>query len=740
MNNNGLGIKVPNDLTHPGSNNNFCRVQNLQIGETIRVEITQGVKLAGDPVDLDFDINITPFSANPTPFTNINPQITPTTWAYTQNFTNTGLSAKDTRVGFTIRDSQPSRPQTMMAEARCFCQGSTVSNDGEIQVEKKIAVGSPQTETFDFETTNLNPNNFNLGHNDTQDFTGLSAGIPFTVTEVLTPAQLNAGWQLTGTPQCSVTVDNGVQNNTVIDTSLGNKVIITLGQEAANVSLDQVKCTYTNELDTTPNQDLGSLRIIKNSVGGNGQFSFDVAGLTPTGGNITTVNGTGALLFNNLTPSTQGNPYVITETALPNGWALNSITCDSGNPGPANIAQKNISVSVLAGQTTTCTFTNQFDRDDRTMDVIKKFINRRVDNLLSHDPDRSRIQRRLDQQRQRSMKDTQPMKLRGNVSSGSFHDFKDLNMKFSTSLSQLRAAALAQTAKKMQAAQSEGYALGFGSEQNHVESLFLKPQRFDIWAEGHYSHYKDSEGGFTSDGDFGILYLGADYAVNEWLLIGALVQFDWTEEDIDGADLFGEIEGDGWMVGPYVGMKLSDQIYFSARAAWGESDNDIVLTDSVFGTRRGSFKTDRWLASAELTGNWYYDRLKISPSVKLSYGNENQDSFLNSLGLLVSSSDITIGRLTFGPEFSYNYKTKDGTIIQPQLSIEGIWNFDQDVIVLSNGDTLDYQELRGKIEGGVMVRLPSGTSFRLTGNYDGIGDDDLESYGGQLWVSIPLNE
>jgi hypothetical protein len=37
------------------------------------------------------------------------------------------------------------------------------------------------------------------------------------------------------------------------------------------------------------------------------------------------------------------------------------------------------------------------------------------------------------------------------------------------------------------------------------------------------------------------------------------------------------------------------------------------------------------------------------------------------------------------------------------------------------------------------VRKPGGgMSMRIVGEYDGIGDDDFESYGGQVWLNWPL--
>jgi hypothetical protein len=58
----------------------------------------------------------------------------------------------------------------------------------------------------------------------------------------------------------------------------------------------------------------------------------------------------------------------------------------------------------------------------------------------------------------------------------------------------------------------------------------------------------------------------------------------------------------------------------------GTSDNDISITDQAAGRRSGSFDTDRWLASANLTGNYYYNAWRFSPQIGIDDGNETFDT------------------------------------------------------------------------------------------------------------------
>jgi outer membrane autotransporter protein len=309
------------------------------------------------------------------------------------------------------------------------------------------------------------------------------------------------------------------------------------------------------------------------------------------------------------------------------------------------------------------------------------------------------------------------------------------SFKFGTSLSEMRRKA-AEAEARAQQKKLKDAGLSFDAQPYTNPFVALRPG-FDIWVEGQISRYNDDIGGINREGDFRILYVGADYILAPGILIGALVQIDDTNEDINGSTRTGEIDGTGWMVGPYFGARLLDNLFFDARAAWGQSDNDIWIDDAA-GFRRGSFDTDRWLATATLTGVHNHGAWRFSPEIGLAYGHESYDTYKNSIGQTVTAGDADIGRLTGGLEVAYRMQTSNGTIVEPMVGIEGIWNFDSDDLVI-NDVLQNSDDNRAKVEAGVLVRTPSGWGIRAAGNYDGIGGDDFDSYGGSLWLNIPLH-
>jgi len=254
--------------------------------------------------------------------------------------------------------------------------------------------------------------------------------------------------------------------------------------------------------------------------------------------------------------------------------------------------------------------------------------------------------------------------------------------------------------------------------------------RFDVWAEGQWAHTDDE----TRESDFALLNFGADYLINPSLVVGVLAQFDWMDERDATEDI--AVDGTGWMAGPYVVARLHENLLFDGRVAWGQSYNHV----DPLGLYTDDFDTDRWLARGQLTGDFRNGNWRFSPHVAAIYFEEHQKSYTDSLGFTIPSQTVSLGRVTFGPEVGYVFKS-DSMEIEPHIGIQGIWDFDKAEIVdltsgLAAGSSAD---LRARVEGGISFRLANGASLSGEGFYDGIGVDGLDIYGGSVKATVPLN-
>ncbi len=192
------------------------------------------------------------------------------------------------------------------------------------------------------------------------------------------------------------------------------------------------------------------------------------------------------------------------------------------------------------------------------------------------------------------------------------------------------------------------------------------------------------------------------------------------------------------MAGPYLSARLGRDIFFDLRGAWGTSSNTI----DPFGLYTDGFDTSRWLTTARLTGNWQFGDWRITPSATVKYGEEHQKSYTDSLGVFIPDQTVSLGRVELGPEVAYRYAAANGLIVEPELGLTGLWDFagDGDIAIAGAiaGATPSRDRLRGKVQGGVQVVLPSGVPIRASGSYDGIGST-AHAYGAEVQVALPLN-
>ncbi|MEO8421148.1 MAG: autotransporter outer membrane beta-barrel domain-containing protein [Hyphomicrobium sp.] len=297
------------------------------------------------------------------------------------------------------------------------------------------------------------------------------------------------------------------------------------------------------------------------------------------------------------------------------------------------------------------------------------------------------------------------------------------SIQFSQSLSGLRRQAPGAQMDRMSLGAGDGATLPLAYE-------IASP--WDIWVEGRYSSFSDDAGNIDRDGHVGLIYVGGDYRVAENMIVGVLAQFDWAKDD--SGVLASKVDGNGWMIGPYMSAQIHQNIYFDLRAAWGRSDNDLTI-----GTTTGAFDTSRWLVKGTLAGNWMYDAWRITPTAELAYVTESQDAFTNSAGTFVPGQDVSLGRLQFGPEIGYRFAHTADTFIEPFAAIKGVWDFDNPNVAIIDGFVVGPGDFWGRLEGGLNVMTADGWLVRGLASWDGVGSNDYSGYTLQGIINVPLN-
>ncbi|MFK8035611.1 MAG: hypothetical protein AB8B94_15850 [Hyphomicrobiales bacterium] len=251
--------------------------------------------------------------------------------------------------------------------------------------------------------------------------------------------------------------------------------------------------------------------------------------------------------------------------------------------------------------------------------------------------------------------------------------------------------------------------------------------KWDFWTE--LKAARTDQG--TSDTNTALGFAGGHYFVSDQFLVGVLAQFDWAKQT--NSSVNSTVKGTGWMVGPYAAGKVTDQnLFYEARAAWGQSDNKI----SPSGTTEDAFNTTRWLISGKLSGDIKRGEYTIKPTLFVSYFEEEQAAYTDSAATAIAAQTVSLGEIKFGPNVTHKFTTEDDTVIQTKIGFSGIYNFG--VNGNSSNSTLSNGGLRARLDGAVTASFKSGKSLSLNGYYDGVGASNFETYGGGIKISIPF--
>lgn len=374
-----------------------------------------------------------------------------------------------------------------------------------------------------------------------------------------------------------------------------------------------------------------------------------------------------------------------------------------------------------------------FQHRQQTLALINQFLVYRLTLLTQDDPDRIQFLRRV------------PGALWGDGSFGSMtpgtplsftgsSDELSTHASFSTSLTRIANAHDA-VERAADPASAMAYAAGGMPLKAPPKPVVKNESGFDVWVEGHVSSFKAQATDTNNSGSFGIVYAGADYMVSRALMVGMLVQYDWMRDRSQRLLLpTSAIEGQGAMAGPYVSGQLSRNLFFDARVAWGISDNRI----NPFGTYTDSFATNRWLAHGNLVGNWVWGSLRFTPSAGVTYASERQISYIDSLGVLIPSQTVSLGRFSLGPEIGYRFFGANGVLYEPQVSLKGVWDFQRPDVPTVGGVVASPDALHAKAEVALLAKAVSGFSLRGAVAYDGVGSSSFRDVSGRLWLNFPL--
>ena len=348
---------------------------------------------------------------------------------------------------------------------------------------------------------------------------------------------------------------------------------------------------------------------------------------------------------------------------------------------------------------------------DHTYELVSSFIERRADQILSNIPD-----------------------LSDRLNRGVIGGFTRTN-NFTASVDE------------------SGSNIDFDGVYRLDMSDIFKVEDTEGWLETDYSSIEGDDGAATSTF---FVKGGIDYSIQENIIAGLLLMLDWASEDggntpldrhlvpaeitalpdVTGATAPSEIEGMGWLAGPYIVADFDPNVQFEGKLAWGGSSNSI----KPFGTYEADFESSRFLLAAGLSSSGYSSASgwSISPAIDYLYYQEEVDEFrdnapatpiastqnIPATGNLIPSIEYGVHRVEFGPTFSKASDISSGKF-NTVFGVTGVWSSGESE---SNGAAQDVEDFNARINLRFDYLGDSGINLNFGGYYGGLGGD-YSSYG-----------
>lgn len=275
-----------------------------------------------------------------------------------------------------------------------------------------------------------------------------------------------------------------------------------------------------------------------------------------------------------------------------------------------------------------------------------------------------------------------------------------INLGFSTSLAQIRAARAA----------AEAEAGGDAIEPD------LSP--FNIWAYGTLLLHNREENG-SKWGSFALFSTGADYLLTDKALVGLSFHFDRMT---DPTDADAELTGNGWLAGPYASIEIGKGVFLDTSLLYGGSVNDIDIR-----SYDGTFDTRRWMSDTSLKGEWMLDEATtLTPKLRVVYFNEHVEDYRVSQGAdVIDLKGFTEEqlRLSTGFDLARVYTLENGLDLTPAAGVNVGYS------------ALDGDGIFGGFTAGLTLSNNTNwdINFSLLVNIEG---DGQKSAGGKFGVSV----
>ncbi len=177
-----------------------------------------------------------------------------------------------------------------------------------------------------------------------------------------------------------------------------------------------------------------------------------------------------------------------------------------------------------------------------------------------------------------------------------------------------------------------------------------------LWFNYSYTDSKDKNASLRSDSDLHNMILGGDVRVKENTVMGLAISYELSDTDTPFNQ--GSSDTTGITITPYVGIALNQTFSLDLSAGYSWLDNDDRRI-SATRSRTGSYDSDRWFGSANLTAYKEVKSWLLSGNIGFLSAGEKLDAY-NEVGVgagAITEKSFKLSQIIVGAEASYTNTT-----------------------------------------------------------------------------------
>jgi len=248
-----------------------------------------------------------------------------------------------------------------------------------------------------------------------------------------------------------------------------------------------------------------------------------------------------------------------------------------------------------------------------------------------------------------------------------------------------------------------------------------------IWVQGTFSGVDNDAVATKFDGNVYTIMAGVDKKIGSKAVIGLAAGYE--NSDLDTDYNLGDIEGDGYLVAPYLSVSLNDTFSIDVNAGYAWLDYDMKRTDATNSELfTGTTDATRYWGAISANGDWQRNKLGYGASLGVIYSKENRDAF-NETGATtgsVSQASVSskLGQARLGGEVSYDLGK-----VEPYASARLEYDFTKTKTTVASTQTAPADDDLGATLGaGLNLKLSPSITGHIGGEYGGFFREDYKDY------------